>query len=722
MATTAIVGASLLGLSSAAATSLNVTSWESTVVTVGSQGTPENASIVVGPDGGAGLASFVYPNTEKIFGAVMSPQGVWDDSVALSSSSYPYPNMRWPRAQVDIVSTGPGTYLAVWAQKDQNFSDLPVAARYDGTAWLVDDSLTAPFVGAGPSPSIEPATLAVNVDPRDGAIYVSAIKSAGGATWMVSKSTDGGATWSNPITSTSSGVVPVKTQTFPSAVIAGGKLYLVGLDDNNNSNAYIWTLDLDAETWSAHPFTSPPLSGNDVVPTAIAASDDSLIVSWVEPYEYWVGWSISDDGGQTWADDTFVDAFAQGSDWHEAVAVSEFGYVYLYGTGNNAPYDIRLRTSSDGVTWSVPRDLVTGLTNLGERNLAATTDSSGNILISWIDDRAAQVWTQVYQGQAGQWDDSVLAGSIQGIRQLSAAGGPATRFALIFNSPNASDQVASVSKTSPYFVDATPPATASVGTAYPAYTFTAQAWPPPIYTVAVGSIPPGMSLDGNSGVLSGSPTAGGTFTFQVEAANSQAPSTQTDPITITVTGGGPVAATPPSAPRDATAIAGDGRAVVSWSAPASAGSYPVTNYQVTSSPGGRVCLTSGLSCEVSRLTNGTAYTFTVKALTGAGWSPASEPSNAVTPIATPRPTITITGSREGKRIAVAGSTTGMDLGGLVTPWASRGARSAAPGKSVEVSIDGGFTWSRVASARMTWSIYFTTGGGIRSNTVVFASR
>lgn len=148
----------------------------------------------------------------------------------------------------------------------------------------------------------------------------------------------------------------------------------------------------------------------------------------------------------------------------------------------------------------------------------------------------------------------------------------------------------------------------------------------------------------------------------------------------------------------------------------------MTNYQVTSTPGGRACLTSALSCEVVGLTNGTTYTLTVKALTGAGWSAASDSSDAVTPVATPRPTITITGAREGKRITVVGTIAGMGMGGLVTPWASRIGRSTAQGKAVEVSTDGDFTWSRLANSRSTWRVYFTATDGVRSNTVTISAR
>lgn len=86
------------------------------------------------------------------------------------------------------------------------------------------------------------------------------------------------------------------------------------------------------------------------------------------------------------------------------------------------------------------------------------------------------------------------------------------------------------------------------------------------------------------------------------------------------------------------ATAGDGSATVSWTASATNGS-PVTTYTVTSNPGNIMATTpdgSTTSASVGTLANGTAYTFTVVANSAAGASPASAPSNSVTP-ASPTP-------------------------------------------------------------------------------------
>ena len=100
--------------------------------------------------------------------------------------------------------------------------------------------------------------------------------------------------------------------------------------------------------------------------------------------------------------------------------------------------------------------------------------------------------------------------------------------------------------------------------------------------------------------------------------------------------------TSPATPSAPTATIGDGQATVTWTKPADNGST-ITGYTVTSS-GGQTCTTNDadtLTCVVTGLTNGTAYTFTVTATNGGGASAASVASSSVTPAPAPTPVPTL---------------------------------------------------------------------------------
>lgn len=136
----------------------------------------------------------------------------------------------------------------------------------------------------------------------------------------------------------------------------------------------------------------------------------------------------------------------------------------------------------------------------------------------------------------------------------------------------------------------------------------------------------------------------------------------------------------PGAPTSVSALAGDGQAVVSFTAPVNDGGSPITGYRVTASPGSIVATGASSPITVTGLTNGTAYTFTVEAQNASGYGPPSIASASVTPSASlnndpsfldPGAWITsgsfsITG---GQAVKVSG-TTGFVA--QATPWATAG--------------------------------------------------
>ncbi|TNJ59071.1 hypothetical protein FE784_37635, partial [Paenibacillus hemerocallicola] len=119
-------------------------------------------------------------------------------------------------------------------------------------------------------------------------------------------------------------------------------------------------------------------------------------------------------------------------------------------------------------------------------------------------------------------------------------------------------------------------------------------------------------------------TNGTTYYFIVKAGNSGGLSAASNEAIAT-----PAAV--PDAPIHVTAVAGDGQANVSFTAPTDHGGYAITSYEVTASTGGIVRSGASSPITVTGLTNGVSYTFTVKAINQVGRSMASAASNAVIP-------------------------------------------------------------------------------------------
>jgi hypothetical protein len=248
--------------------------------------------------------------------------------------------------------------------------------------------------------------------------------------------------------------------------------------------------------------------------------------------------------------------------------------------------------------------------------------------------------------------------------------------------------------------------TATAGNAQATVTFTAPGsnGGSAITGYTVTSSPAG-GIDSNAGstalshVITGL-TNGTAYTFTVTATNAAG----TGPGSLASNSVTPF--TVPGAPNIGTATAGNAQATVTFTAPFSNGGSAITGYTVTSSPGGGTdsnAGSTGLSHVITGLTNGTAYTFTVRATNAAGPGSASGASNSVTPATVPGAPTTVT--------ATAGNTQAT-----VTFTAPSNGGSAITGYTVTSNPAGG-TDSNAGSTALSHVITGLTNGTAYTFTV-----
>lgn len=185
--------------------------------------------------------------------------------------------------------------------------------------------------------------------------------------------------------------------------------------------------------------------------------------------------------------------------------------------------------------------------------------------------------------------------------------------------------------------------------------------------------------------------------------------------------------TPAGPPLNVAGSPGDSEVTLTWDPPTSSGSFPITSYRAVASPGGQSCLVASpaLTCIITGLVNDTAYTFTVEALTGAGWGADSSPSEPITPVAPVEPTIMITGTRAegGARQAVRafGESTGLQGEVVQARVHLSGEIDYYNGSRRTIGADGSFTWQRKTNKKVY--VYFrAVDFDVRSNRVIISIR
>jgi hypothetical protein len=194
------------------------------------------------------------------------------------------------------------------------------------------------------------------------------------------------------------------------------------------------------------------------------------------------------------------------------------------------------------------------------------------------------------------------------------------------------------------------------------------------------------------------------------------PATPTPPTPVTF---------PPGAPTAVTGLPEDAQVMVSWTPPSSSGSFPISTYQVAATPSGKGCLVQApaLSCMVTGLTNDTDYTFTTRALNGAGWGPFSAASDPVTPQAPVVVSLLITGTRGDVRgkpgVIVTGTSTGLDMGAILQPRVKLAGQPTYQQGTASILVDatGGFTWQR-RTGKKVYVYIATEDKSQRSNRII----
>jgi len=192
--------------------------------------------------------------------------------------------------------------------------------------------------------------------------------------------------------------------------------------------------------------------------------------------------------------------------------------------------------------------------------------------------------------------------------------------------------------------------------------------------------------------------------------------------------------TAPAVPTGVTAVAGNGSASVTWTAPANGGS-PITSYTVTPYAGTTALPSTTVTgtppvpaATVPGLTNGTAYTFTVAATNAVGTSSASAASNAVTPSSVITPVFVQQASthRAGASSAAVTLGTPVTVGNRVVVEVGVWSSGSATANGVTDSAGNTYTeLTHFTAADHTelsvWSAPITAGGGAALNVTASAT-
>ncbi len=289
---------------------------------------------------------------------------------------------------------------------------------------------------------------------------------------------------------------------------------------------------------------------------------------------------------------------------------------------------------------SVSSSAVTPRTVPGAPGNVSGAPGNGNVLVTWTapaSDGGGVITEYVVTASPGeatcQWNGGPLQCTVTGLTN-----GTAYTFAVVATNVIGSGEPSQGSGS--VTPRTTPGAPANV-VATPGNAQAVITWDTPasdgggtITAYTVTASPGGATCQWTEGPLSCTVTglANGTaHTFTVTATNDAGTGPASNASAPVVPLG------PPGAPTSVARVTGDASVTVSWNPPDLDGGSPITGYTVTAAPGGATCQwTEGpLTCIVTGLTNGTAYTFAVTATNIFGTGSPSNPTPPISPRTVP---------------------------------------------------------------------------------------
>jgi hypothetical protein len=283
-----------------------------------------------------------------------------------------------------------------------------------------------------------------------------------------------------------------------------------------------------------------------------------------------------------------------------------------------------LETNIIAVSLTAPAD---GATVSGSSvSLSATTFSINSSIAGvkfYLDGMTQQIGPELTTETSSNvystvWDTTILSNGIHSLiavaRDLTAhVATSSSATATVSNAPGTPTSVTASSGNTTATISFTAPASNSISpvTSYGIYNSSTN-------TVVTTTTTTSAFLSGlTNGVL---------YSYYVTALNSGGESAPSSVISVIPT-------TVPNPPTSVLALAGNTTASVYFTPPVDNGGSVITSYTVTSNPGSFTSTGSASPLTVTGLTNGTDYTFTVRATNAVGTSSSSVASPVATPLA-----------------------------------------------------------------------------------------